>query len=90
VDGWLVSTNLVRFLERVRDAVPTGRDPYLARLPPGSRRYADAGHFYYRAIVERVNGNDGRAMEDLGRALERLPEDLKVQGPFMALEPLLQ
>ncbi|MGH9349632.1 MAG: fused MFS/spermidine synthase [Vicinamibacterales bacterium] len=87
---WFVATPLVRFFDRLRAAVPPNQDPYLSALSPGKRSYVEAGAFYYRAIVARVEGDDEEAERDLGRALERMPADVQVSGPFMALDPLLR
>jgi spermidine synthase len=89
-DSWFVSRSLARFIDRLRSAVPIANDPYLSRLSSTERAYIEAGVFYYRAIVERLQGNDDEAQRDLGHALERLPADVQVSGPFMALDPLVQ
>jgi spermidine synthase len=89
-DSWFVSRSLVRFMERLRSTVPLAGDPYLSRLSSAERAYVEAGAFYYRAIVERLQGNDDEAQRHLGQALERLPADVQVSGPFMALDPLVQ
>ena len=87
---WFVSMSLVRFFERLRAAVPLDRDPYLAPLTPAQRAYVEAGAYYHRAIVERLAGDDTQAERDLGESLQRLPADVQVAGPFMALDPLLR
>jgi hypothetical protein len=87
---WFVSTRLARFVERLQTAVPADRDPYLASLTPAERRYVESGAHYYRAVVERLRGNDDAAYVELGGALERLPASVQVGGPFMALDRLVQ
>lgn len=88
--SWFVSMPLVRFLDRLRAAVPLDRDPYLSALSSSERAYVEAGAFYYRAIVARVRGDDDAAQLELAHALDRLPADIQVSGPFMALDPYAQ
>jgi spermidine synthase len=88
--GWFVSARLVRFFERLRAAVSLEKDPYLAELSPEQRAYVDAGRFYYRAIVQRLDEDEEAAAMDLAQSLERLPADVTVSGPFMALDPLVR
>ncbi len=90
-DGWwLVSAPLVRFLGRLSAAAPLDRDPYLTDLSSSERAYVEAGALYYRAVVARVRGEDDAAQIDLAGALDRLPEEMQVSGPFMALDPFVQ
>ena len=85
-----VSMPLVRFFARLRAEAPLDRDPYLASLTPQQRDYVEAGAFYQRAVVLSLGGADEAARRDLAEALRRLPPDLQVAGPFMALDPLVQ
>jgi hypothetical protein len=87
---WFVSTALVRFFERLRAAVPIERDPYLSALTPQQRGHVDAGRFYSRAVVNRLRGDDDAAAADLVQALERLPPDMRVSGPFMGLDEVVR
>lgn len=87
---WFVSMPLVRFLNRLQSEVPPERDTYLSALTPAQRGYVDAGAFYFRAVVQRLRGEDDEARRDLAAALERLPADLQVGGPFLALDPLVR
>jgi spermidine synthase len=87
---WFVSTALVRFFERLRAAVPIERDPYLSALTRQQRGHVEAGRFYYRAVVNRLRGDDDAAAADLVQALERLPPDMRVSGPFMGLDEVVR
>ena len=85
-----VSMPFVRFLARLRAEVPPDRDPYLADLTPEQRGYVEAGAHYQRAIVLSLANEDEAGHQELGEALRRLPPELTVGGPFMALEGLVQ
>jgi spermidine synthase len=84
-EPWFTGEPLRRFYERLLEAVPPGRDPTLARVPDGARRYAAAGLDYYAAIIHRLRGEDDQARQALERALSALPEELPVAGPFMSM-----
>ena len=85
-----VSIPLVRFLARLRAEVPPDRDPYLADLTPEQRGYVEAGAHYQRAIVLSLANEDEAGHQELAQALRRLPPELNVGGPFMALEGLVR
>ena len=89
-ESWFVSMPLVRFFERLRASVPLDRDPYVSALSSDERRYVEAGGFYYRAIVARVRGEDDAAQRHVAEALDRLPAEMQVGGPFMALDRFVQ
>jgi len=89
-ESWFVSMRLVRFFARLRAAAPLDRDPYLAALSSSERAYVEAGALYYRAIVAGVRGEDDAAKLDVAQALERLPGEMQVSGPFMALDSFVQ
>jgi len=57
---WFVGLELIDFFERLRERVPPGGDPYLARLDPAGLDYVRAGSSYHAASVYR---NVGRLEE---------------------------
>jgi spermidine synthase len=87
---WFVSLPLVRFFERLAAAEPLASDPYLAKLSSRERQYAEAGAFYYRAIVHRLREENDIAEQNLAETLQRLSPSIQVGGPFLAIEPLLR
>jgi spermidine synthase len=87
---WFVSVPLADFFDRLRSLAPIQSDPYLADLSAAQRAYVEAGAFYYRAVVHRLRDEDELADRHLGEALQRLPKSLRVGGPFLAIESLVQ
>jgi spermidine synthase len=87
---WFVSIPLAEFFDRLRSVAPISSDPYLADLSPAEEAYVEAGAFYYRAVVHRLRDEDEAAERHLGEALQRLPKSVRVGGPFLAIEPLVQ
>lgn len=70
---WFTGMNLARYYEDLMEAVPPGRDPYLAGLNDRERGYVLAGLDYYRYAVLHNAGEYQAAEIFLEQFLERTP-----------------
>ena len=70
-DEWVVGPRLLREFDLNFNASAPDRDPYLARLTDGERRYVRAGLLLHRMVVWKEAGARDRALGEL-RELKRL------------------
>ena len=73
---WFTGMDLARYYEDLMEAVPPGRDPYLAGLDEEQRGYVLGGLDYYRYAVLQEAGEYGAAEMFLEQFLERTPFEI--------------
>lgn len=74
-ESWFIGEALLEWLERLREATPGERDPYLSDLTERERRYTEAGFLVHKARIEKEAGEERAAIEtqlELDRLFEQL------------------